>query len=92
MSDLISRQALKNALTDWQMEYAEKDKDTERFETLGQVLDLVEQIQTIDAVEVVRCKDCKWWERDAIFADGWCRGKRQGNPEWFCADGERSEE
>lgn len=31
MNDLISRQALKNTLTDWQMQYAEKDKDTERF-------------------------------------------------------------
>ena len=41
---------------------------------------------------VVRCKDCKYWEYDVIFSDGWCRGKHQGNPSWFCADGERRED
>lgn len=51
----------------------------------------LDEMPTIDAVPVVRCKDCKYWERDAIFKDGWCRGKQQGNPEWFCADGERRE-
>ena len=43
-------------------------------------------------IEIVRCKDCKHWERDVVFSDGWCRGKHQGNPDWFCADGERREE
>lgn len=42
--------------------------------------------------ELVRCKDCKHWERDVIFSDGWCRGKHQGDPDWFCADGERRED
>lgn len=59
MSDYISRQALKNALTDWQMQYAEKDKDTERFETLGQVLDLAEQMPTI---EPKQSHDWNGWE------------------------------
>lgn len=57
MNDLISRQALKNALTDWQMEYAEKGKDVERFETLGAVIELVEQLPTIEP------KRGKWVER-----------------------------
>ena len=43
-------------------------------------------------VRVVRCKDCEHWERDVIFKDGWCRGKRQGNPNFYCADGERRED
>lgn len=42
---------------------------------------------TVNAEPVVRCKDCKYWEYDVIFPDGWCRGKHQGNPSWFCADG-----
>ena len=46
---------------------------------------------TIDAVEVVRCKDCKHWGYDVIFQDGWCRGLHRGDPNWFCADGERRE-
>lgn len=42
--------------------------------------------------EIVRCKECKHWERDVIFQDGWCRGRHQPSPNWFCADGERREE
>ena len=44
---------------------------------------------TISSKPLIRCRDCKHWEYDAIFPDGWCRGKQQGNPEWFCADAER---
>ena len=57
----------------------------------GMIKDVVAKMPTADVVEVVRCKDCKWWEYDTIFEDGWCRGKRQGNPKWFCADGERKD-
>ena len=47
---------------------------------------------TIDAVQVVRCKDCKHYK------DGFCHNpntyddeKTKGNtvPDWFCADGKR---
>ena len=57
----------------------------------GDVLEKIfDSEPTIDPV--VRCKDCKHWEYDVIFRDGWCRGKRQGNPNWFCADGEREKD
>ena len=26
------------------------------------ILDLVDEQPTVDAVEIVRCKDCKWWD------------------------------
>lgn len=26
------------------------------------IIDLVDEQPTVDAVEVVRCKDCKWWK------------------------------
>lgn len=49
----------------------------------------------VDMVEVVRCKDCKHWDKDhteecdnidsVCFHNGWCK------PDWFCADGERKE-
>lgn len=45
----------------------------------------------VDAVEVVRCKDCKEWEYDEDFS-GWCaewRKRTLGNH--FCSYGERSE-
>lgn len=50
----------------------------------------VENAPTVDAVPVIRCRECKW------FAEGkWCRNPNndmvQGGTtgEWFCADGER---
>lgn len=88
MSDLISRQAAIKAIDDLPNCYNGYSDTYDKAYIIG----TLEELPTIDAVEVVRCRECKWWERDAIFADGWCRGKRQGNPEWFCADGERSEE
>ena len=57
--------------------------------------DCAENIRSIPAADVrpvVMCKDCMRWEYDAIFADGWCRGRQQGNPNWYCADGEKREE
>lgn len=63
MSELISKQALKNALTNWQMEYAEKGKDVERFETLGAVFDLVNVFPTIDHV-----KHGKWIKDKDVYS------------------------
>ena len=50
----------------------------------------IKDAPTVDAVEVVRCKDCKYWRRDTdhtckehslvspMLADGFCsRGKRK---------------
>ncbi len=59
------------------------------------VTDCVRRLKKIPAADVrpvVLCKDCMHWEYDAIFADGWCRGRQQGNPNWYCADGEKREE
>lgn len=45
--------------------------------------------------EIVRCKDCNYWNKDieacdnsdsVCFHNGWCK------PDWFCADGERKED
>ena len=43
-----------------------------------------------NVVEVVRCKDCKYWVVDSIFKTGWCNNKRrvmETSDDWFCADG-----
>lgn len=50
---------------------------------------MVDEAPTIDAVEVVRCKDCKYrstW--DAFAGCYWCNGGRK-TPEDFCSNGER---
>lgn len=49
---------------------------------------LVKRQPTIDAVQVVRCKDCKHMQEDKLFGDLRCRG-RAVKPNWYCADGDR---
>lgn len=81
MSDLISRQAAideVNALT-----YPSSLVDVKR-KLVG--------LPSIDAVPVVRCKDCKYHEDEengmvycSIPTGGWV------DEDWFCADGERKE-
>lgn len=47
-----------------------------------------------DKVEIIRCKNCQWWDRrinkksenHRCFSLG-----RWTSPEWYCADGERKE-
>lgn len=51
---------------------------------------------TIDAIEVVRCKDCKWFEMDNT-GGAYCNHPTCGlfngyEPDAFCSYGERKEE
>ena len=45
---------------------------------------------TVDAVKVVRCKDCKWVYRDKYSGCYFCH-ERQVRSEHFCSYGERKE-
>lgn len=47
--------------------------------------------------ELVRCQDCRWWERD--YQPRYHPDERPCNivgmgtpPDWFCADGERRDD
>lgn len=48
----------------------------------------IDRMPTVDSVEVVRCKDCKWYQPDA---DKWCGYfERMGfEPDNYCSQGER---
>lgn len=53
----------------------------------------LEEAPTIDAVPVIRCKDCRWKEEEQpgmvycpATVGGWV------DEDWFCKGGERSEE
>lgn len=51
---------------------------------------LIETAKTIDAVPVVRCGECKYWEEESTFClnkEG-CYGS-ETTADWFCADGEQ---
>lgn len=58
------------------------------------ILALVDE-PTIDAVEVVRCKDCKWYEQ-MLYSTSFrcCRigGMEEAKADGFCSYGERREE
>ena len=48
---------------------------------------------TIDAIPVVRCKDCRWQDDDEHCPICNCCGREElPNGEWYCADGERRDD
>lgn len=54
---------------------------------------MIDNAPTIDAVEVVRCKDCECWEQDDDV--GYCNNPdgldNYAKPDDFCSYGERKE-
>ena len=48
---------------------------------------------TVDAVPVVRCKHCMFYEIAGNGCNGWCNNFRNTRNSWeYCSDGERKEE
>ena len=50
----------------------------------GYAQTFIENAPTVDAVEVVRCRDCKNYMTIHCTCDGCCI-----SDDWYCADGER---
>lgn len=66
---------------------------------LGGLIDVVEFLNgmsTVDAVSVVRCRDCKHWHKDTVFCDYMLYGEASERVNWyaddFCSYGERKED
>ena len=56
-------------------------------------LTMVEYAQTIDAVPVVRCKDCKWWTKQEKSIQGRCAlTGTYPTGGWYCGNGEREDD
>lgn len=70
-------------------------------------MDDIDEMPTVDAVPVVRCKDCKFYDKQTFMGHsmGWasCSGRfadvddnglrfKIPSEDWFCADGERRED
>lgn len=65
--------------------------------SLDDLTDAIEDAPTIDAMPVVRCKDCKHRENrewdspcPCVCADSWYSWMPEDD--WFCANGERKKE
>ena len=41
---------------------------------------------TVDAVEVVRCRDCKHWHKETLFCDYMPYGEAQERVNWYADD------
>ena len=82
-------------------------RTAERFATFCALADAVEEMPTVDAEIVVRCKDCKYWEpmnkgswMDRNRTDGVCRTlmefllaeRYMTEKDHFCGFGERRED
>lgn len=76
------------------------------FDTLYEtIFDTIQRVPTIDAVPVVRCRDCKWWDKKDESPYGYCHACKHGHwsehweisiyrtykGDWYCADGERKD-
>ena len=56
-------------------------------------LTMVEYAQTIDAVPVVRCKDCGWWTKQEKSIQGRCAlTGTYPTGSWYCGNGERKDD
>ena len=56
-------------------------------------LTMVEYAPTIDAVPVVRCKDCKWWTKQEKSIQGRCAlTGTYPTGGWYCGNGERKDD
>lgn len=55
--------------------------------------DMLEKLPAVDAVEVVRCRDCKWWTGEMLnYFPGYCLNINKCMAEnWYCASGEMRE-
>lgn len=55
----------------------------------------IKNAPTIDAVEIVRCKDCKHWHKDTVFCGYGSYGEAPKRVNWyaddFCSYGERKD-
>lgn len=69
------------------------------------VVNKLDEAPAIEAEPVVRCKDCKWWDKKHDSPYGYCHACKHGHRsehweiniyriykgDWYCADGERKD-
>ena len=107
-NDLISRAALLKECAECQKtdpHFEERGWANHFINSAGEpstewycVEDMIENAPAVDAVPVVRCKNCKYWEadwkpnnvQDGVHFCPMVSLVRRGD--WFCADGKRRSE
>ena len=85
-----------NALADRIWNEAECYEGTDGFVWVrrGEIGLLLDEAPVVDAVTVIRCRECKYSHEDEIFGNRWCEshyGCRKVKDEGFCDLGEKKE-
>lgn len=94
---LIDADALIKWLSEWELQESpgwgvSGFGDEKVASVIRDAVDAVKQMPTIDAVTVVRCKDCAYWANNIRTADGMhgdCLNFSTTGTDFFCAYGER---
>ena len=92
MDDLISRQALLNDIEELKQSpwFNDDNYFAIRKDALSCVVELcVKKAPSVDAVEVVRCKDCKWWKKWARTCAWYSYSHIMIHADDYCSHGER---
>ena len=90
MNDLISRSAL---LEKRCRIVGYLDQSGYETKVVAIPVDVIERAPAVDAVEVVRCGECKYYIRELMSpGSGWCECLERGEYEkHFCSYGQRKE-
>ena len=60
--------------------------------TFLEIMLRIKDTSAADVAEVVRCKDCKFWEKQQDSLQGWCcLNNIYPTGYWYCGNGERRE-
>ena len=88
MGDLIRRQDAADFLCDW---CGICSKEKRNIMECDDIAPNFANIPSVDAVEVVRCKDCKYFDGECCdrYADETLGYSHSTQPNFFCAVGER---
>lgn len=74
-------------------DHCDKEHANEHFiNGIETVMEYAENLPAVDAVPVVRCKDCKWDRPDILLDKHWCSCFFvEVRADGFCSHGERGE-
>ncbi len=85
MTGLIYKDALIEILADMQGRCSTKAE----LKHNSKIWKQVKNMPTVDAVPVIRCKNCRWGKETCGNIE--CNGEYHGF-DWYCANGKRKEE
>lgn len=85
MSDLINRRVAIKAIADLPNCYNGFSDTYDKAYIIG----VLEELPTVDAVPVVRCKDCRFGRETCGNIE--CNGEYHGY-DWYCPNGKKKEE